>query len=131
MSCAPPLLSFLLMVVSGWVYRHQLIVIEFLQAENRLLKERLRGKRIRFTDAERALLARKAKAVGRKALLKLDTLVSPDTLMRWHRHLVAQKWDFSRRRGPGRPGIMRELAQLIVRLAQENPGWGYTRFKGH
>jgi len=65
----PPLLSFLLMVVSGWVHRHQLLVIEFLQAENRLLKERLRGKRIRFTDAERALLARKAKAVGRKACL--------------------------------------------------------------
>jgi hypothetical protein len=57
------------MMVSGWVHRHQLIVIEFLQAENRLLKERLRGKRIRFTDAERALLARKAKAVRRKALL--------------------------------------------------------------
>jgi hypothetical protein len=67
----PPLLTFLLMIVSGWVHRHQLIVIEFLQAENRLLKERLRGKRIRFTDAERALLARKAKTVGRKALLGL------------------------------------------------------------
>jgi len=85
----PPLLSFLLMVVSGWVHRHQLLVIEFLQAENRLLKERLRGKRIRFTDPERALLARKAKAVGRKALLELDTIVSPDTLLRWHRRLVA------------------------------------------
>ena len=130
MGSVPPLLTFLLMVVSGWVHRRQLIVIEFLQAENLLLKERLRGKRIRFTDAERALLARKAKAVGRKALLKLDTLVSPDTLMRWHRRLVAQKWDFSRRRGPGRPGVTREIAQLIVRLAQENPGWGYTRIQG-
>ena len=64
--------AFLLMVVSGWVHRQHLIVIEFLQAENRLLNERLRGKRIRFTDAERALLARKAKAVGRKALLELE-----------------------------------------------------------
>jgi putative transposase len=130
MGSVPPLLTFLLMIISGWVHRRQLIVIEFLQAENRLLKERLRGKRIRFTDAERALLARKAKAVGRKALLKLDTLVSPDTLMRWHRRLVAQKWDFSKRRGLGRPGIMREISQLIVRLAQENPGWGYTRIQG-
>jgi len=69
MGSVPPALSFLLMMVGGWVHRHQLIVIEFLEAENRLLKERLRGKRIRFTDAERALLARKAKAVGRKALL--------------------------------------------------------------
>ena len=129
MGSVPPLLTFLLMVVSGWVHRQQLIVIEFLQAENRLLKERLRGKRIRFTDAERALLARKAKAVGRKALLKLDTIVSPDTLMRWHRRLVAQKWDFSRRRGPGRPGIMREVSQLIVRMAVDNLGWGYTRIQ--
>jgi len=67
MGSVPPLLSVVLMVVSGWVHRHQLLVIEFLQAENRLLKERLRGKRIRFTDAERALLARKAKAVGAEA----------------------------------------------------------------
>jgi putative transposase len=91
----------LLMMVAGWVHRHQLIVIEFLQAENRLLKDRLRGKRIRFTDAERALLARKAKAVGRKALLELDAIVSPDTLLRWHHRLVAQKWNFTHQRGPG------------------------------
>jgi hypothetical protein len=130
MGSVPPLLTYLLLIVSGWVHRRQLTVIEFLQAENRLLKQRLSGKRIRFTDAERALLARKAKAVGRKVLLELDTLVSPDTLMRWHRRLVARKWDFSRRRGPGRPGIMREIAQLIVRMAQENPGWGYTRIQG-
>ena len=60
----PAALSFLLMIAGGWVHRHQLIVIEFLQAENRLLKDRLRGRRIRFTDAERAFLARNAKAVG-------------------------------------------------------------------
>jgi len=83
-----------------------------------------------FTDAERALLARKAKAVGRKTLLKLDTIVSPDTLMRWHRRLVAQKWNFTRRRGPGRPGVMREISELIVRMALENPAWGYTRIQG-
>ncbi|HXL82771.1 MAG TPA: hypothetical protein VN989_01440 [Casimicrobiaceae bacterium] len=76
MGSVPPLLSFLLVIVSGWVHRHQLRIIDLLQAENRLLKDRLRGKRIRFTDAERALLARKAKAVGRKALLELETIVS-------------------------------------------------------
>jgi hypothetical protein len=96
MSAAPPLLSFLLLMIAGWVHRHQLLVIEFLQAENRLLKERLRGKRIRFTDSERALLGRKAKAVGHKTLLGLETIVSPDTLLRWHRRFVAQKWDFSK-----------------------------------
>ena len=129
MGSMPPLLTFLLMVVSGWVHRQQLIVIEYLQAENRLLKERLRGKRIRFNDAERALLARKAKAVGRKALLKLETIVTPDTLMRWHRRLVAQKWDYSKRRGPGCPGIMREISKLIVCKAMENPKWGTRGFR--
>ena len=118
------------MIAAGWVHRHQLIVIEFLQAENRLLKDRLRGRRIRFTDAERALLARKAKAVGRKGLLELDTIVSPDTLLRWHRQLVAQKWNFVHRRRPGRPGIMREISHLILRMAQDNPSWGYTRIQG-
>jgi putative transposase len=130
MESMPPVLSFLLLMVSGWVHRHQLLVIELLQAENRLLKGRMRGKRIRFTDAERALLARKAKAVGRKALLELDTIVSPDTLLRWHRCLVAQKWDFAGRRSPGRPGIMRHISELILRMAHENPSWGYTRIQG-
>src|SRR5450631_3314037 len=128
MGSTSPLLSFLLKMVSGWVHRHQLIVIEFLQAENRLLEERLHGRRIRFTDSER-LPARKTKAVGRKALLELDTIVSPDTLLRWHRRLVAQKWNFAERRGAGRPGIMRHVSELIVRMAQENQRWGYAAFK--
>src|ERR1700686_819935 len=132
MGSVPPLLSFLLVIVLGWVHRHQRRIIDFglLQAENRLLKDRLRGRRIRFTDAERALLARKAKAVGRKALLELETVVSPDTLLRWHRRLIAEKWNFVHRRGPGRPGIMQRISALIVRMAQDNPGWGYTRIQG-
>src|ERR1700674_135655 len=97
MSSVPPLLLFLLVIVSGWVHRHQLLVIEFLQAENQLLKEWLRGKRIRSTDAERALLARKAKAIGRKALLELDTVVSSDTLLRG----IGSSW---RRNGTSRTG---------------------------
>jgi putative transposase len=129
MGSVSPLLTFLLMVVSGWVHRHQLIVIEYLQAENQLLKERLSGRRIRFSDAERALLARKARAVGRKALLKFETVVSPDTLLRWHRQLVAQKWNFAHRRGLRRPGIMRKIADLIVRMAQENPSGAIREFK--
>jgi hypothetical protein len=129
MGSVPPLLSFLLVIVSRWVHRHQLLVIEFLQAENQLLKEWLRGKRIRSTDAERALLARKAKAIGRKALLELDTVVSSNTLLRWHRQFVAQKWNFAHRRGPGRPGIMQEISELIMRMAQDNPRWGYTAFR--
>src|SRR6266700_8363160 len=116
MGSAPPVLSFLLVITAGWVHRHQLIVIEFLQAENRLLKDRLHGRRFRFTDAERALLARKAKAVGRKALLELDTIVSPETLLRWHRRLIAEKWNFVHRRRPGRPGTMQKISTVIVRM---------------
>ncbi len=77
MSSVPPALSFLLMILCGWVHRHQLIVIEFLQIENRLLKDRLRGKRIRFTDAERALLARKAKAVDARRCWNWRRLFRP------------------------------------------------------
>ncbi len=68
--------------------------------------------------------------MGRKALLKLDTVVSPDTLLRWRRQVVAQKWNFVRRRGPGRPGIMREISDLILRMALDNPSWGDTRIQG-
>jgi len=114
MGSVPSALAFLLMIFAGWVNRQQLIVIDFLKPENRMLRYRLRGKRIRFTDSERALLARKAKAVGRKALVELDTIISPDTLLRWHRQLVAQKWNFNHHRHPGRPGVMRQISDLIV-----------------
>ena len=130
MHSAPPLLAFLLESISGWVHRRQLAFIELLQTENRLLKAQLRGKRIGFTDADRALLARKAMAVGRKGLLELEMLVTPDTLMRWHRQFVAQKWTFPHRQRAGRPGIMREIEQLIVRMALANSSWGYTRIQG-
>jgi hypothetical protein len=57
-------------------------------------------------------------------------MVSPETLLRWYRDLVALKWNYSHRRGPGRPRIMRTIAELIVRMALENRSWGYTRIKG-
>lgn len=96
-------LHLLLMMFAGWVNRHQLDAVDYLREENRVLKERLGGQRIRFTDAERRRLARKAYALGRKALNDLETLVTPDTLLRWHRQLVASKWNYSHRRGPGGP----------------------------
>jgi putative transposase len=93
-------LHLLLIMFGGWVNRHQLDLIDYIQEENRLLKERLGGQRIRFTDAERRRLARKAFPLGRKALNELQRLVTPDTLLRWHRKLVARKWDYSQRCGP-------------------------------
>src|SRR5260370_23910951 len=95
-------LQLLLVIFAGWVNRHQSDVIEYVQEENRVLKERLGGRRIRLTDAERCRLARKAHALGRKVLKELHTLVTPDTLLRWYRETVARKWNYSHRRGPGR-----------------------------
>lgn len=87
----PPPLQLLLLMFAGWVNRQQQEIIEYLQEENRILKERLGRRPIHFTDAERRRLSEKAKALGYKVLRKLETLVTPDTLLRWHRELVARK----------------------------------------
>ena len=63
-------------------------------------------------------------------LRDLQTRVTPDTLLRWHRQLIARQYDGRRRRGPGRPALMQELRRLIVRVATENRDWGYTRIRG-
>ncbi|MGH8291769.1 MAG: hypothetical protein ACREV7_22840 [Steroidobacteraceae bacterium] len=123
-------LKVLILMFAGWIGRHQLDVIEYLQEENRVLKERLGGRRLRFTDAERRRLARKVRALGRKVLNELETLVTSDTLLRWYRELVACKWNFSDRRGPGRPRLTKTIVDLILRMALENPSWGYTRIRG-
>jgi putative transposase len=62
-------------------------------------------------------------------LRQVATIVTPDTILRWHRHLIARKWTLEPKR-PGRPGIMREISSLILRVATENPVWGYTRIQG-
>jgi len=126
----PPPLQLLLLMFAGWVNRHQQEVIDYLQEENRLLKGRLGGRRIQFSLAERRRLARKAKILGRRALEGLGTLVTPDTLLRWYRELVARKWNYSHHRGAGRPRVMWDITNLILRLAQDNPLWGYTRIQG-
>jgi transposase InsO family protein len=123
-------LQLLLLTVSGWVNRHQQSVIEYLRAENHALREQLGPKRIRWTDAQRRLLAEKARAVGRAALAQLGPVVTPDTLLRWYRTLVAAKYDSSRRRKPGRPRTKTVITNLVVTMARNNPRWGYTRIRG-
>ena len=103
---------------------------EYLQAENRALREQLGSKRIRWTDAQRRLLAEKARAVGRRALAELGPVVTPDTLLRWYRKLVAAKYDGTAKRGPGRPRTKPRIAEVVVTMASENPTWGYTRLRG-
>jgi len=122
-------LHFLLLTFAGWVNRQQHDAIDFLLEENRVLREQLGGRRIRFTDDQRRRLAAKGKLLGRKLLQEYAGLVTPDTILRWHRRLIAQKYDGSARRGPGRPRKPQETAALVLRLARENPGWGYTRVR--
>ena len=123
-------LQYLVATLALWLNRQQQEVIDYLKEENRLLKAKLGDRKLQFTDAERRRLAIRAKAIGRKLLGKLETLVTPDTLLRWHRELVAQKWNFGRRRGPDRPRTQDEIVSLILRMAEENPSWGYTRILG-
>jgi putative transposase len=68
--------------------------------------------------------------LGRRLLSQLDTLATPDTILRWHRELVARKWTYPHKRKPGRPCTKSELVELILRMASENPTWGYTRLLG-
>ena len=121
----------LLAALAGWINRHQQTAIDYLREENRILLEQMGERRIRFTDDQRRRLAVAGKAVGRKALLDLAGIVTPDTILAWHRKLVAAKWDQrEKRRGPGRPGVMKEIEKLVIRFAGENPNWGYRRIEG-
>jgi len=104
-------------------------VIVYLVEENRVLKEQLKGRKLRLTDDQRRRLAAKAKRLGWLALTRVATIVTPDTLMRWHRQLIALKWIYEAKR-VGRPGLMKTIAGLIVRMAQENSNWGYCRIQG-
>ena len=87
-------------------------------------------RRLRFDDEQRRRLAVRAKLLGRRVLAEVATIVTPDTLLRWHRKLIAEKYDGSAKRGPGRPTKADDLATLIVRMATENRDWGYRRIQG-
>jgi putative transposase len=95
--------NFLVLLIASmacWLERQAFSQMEYLKGENRALRLRLGRRRILFTDAERRTLGALAKDVGIKALRELDPIVSPATLLRWHRDLVAQKWTFLERRSP-------------------------------
>ena len=123
-------LQFLMLIFAGWVNRSQQDVIEYLLEENRVLREQLGGKRLLFTDRQRRRLAAKAKAIGRKGLFEISTFVTPDTLLRWYRRLIAKKYDGSKCRTAGRPKTAAEIEELILQMARQNSTWGYTRIRG-
>lgn len=122
-------LRFLLLLFAGLVNREQAKVVDYLREENRVLREQLGKRRLRLSDHQRVRLAVKAAALGRSVLEAVASIVTPDTLLRWHRRLVAAKWT-TRRRCPGRPPVMAIIRRLAVQMAKDNPGWGYTRIVG-
>src|SRR3954464_10256526 len=104
--------QFLLIAVSGWMNQYQLLIIEYLREENRVLREQLGDRRLRLNDDQRRRLAAKARGLGRKVLAQVATIVTPETLLRWHGQLIAQKYDGSGNRGPGRPRTAGEVEGL-------------------
>ena len=119
----------LLISLAGYLNQKQQEVIDYLQEENRVLHEQLGSRRLRLNDDQRRRLAVRAKKLGRRVLHELATIVTPETLLAWHRKLIARKYDGSKQRGPGRPRTQDEIQQWVVRMATENRDWGYRRIQ--
>ena len=123
-------LKFLLATCAGWVNREQAQIIDYQAEVISVLKEQLGDKRPRLTDDQRRRLAAKGKPLGRRLLDKFAAIVTPDTIMRWHRRLIAEHHTYPHKKGVGRPGLMKAIRDLIVRMATDNAGWGYLRIRG-
>jgi putative transposase len=123
-------LSFLLACISGWLNQHQQLKIDYLTEENRVFREQIGDRRMHFTDDQRRRLAVAAKELSRSVLSELANIVTPQTLLAWHRKLIANKYDGSAFRKPGRPKTAAEIETLVVRMAIENRTWGYDRIQG-
>jgi len=124
--CPVNAVKFILVCLAGWMQREQQAVIDYLQEEVRVLKEAFGEKKLRLNDAQRIRLAAKAKKVKFGRLKQIASIVTPQTLLRWHRELVAKKYDSSRCRRRGRPTTPEEIAELEVQMATDNERWGYT-----
>ncbi|MCA9078618.1 MAG: integrase core domain-containing protein [Planctomycetaceae bacterium] len=123
--------TLLVVAMAGMLNREQRAVIDYLRTENAVLRERLGRKRVILSDDQRRRLEVKGKVLGRKLLREVAGIVSPDTILRWHRELVTCKWDFSDRRSKvGRPRVRQEIVDLALRMARGNPSWGYDRIQG-
>ncbi len=120
----------MLFAIAGWLNEDQRQKIEFLQEQVRVLQELNGQRRLRFTNDQRRRLAAKGKRLGRKVLRELGAIVTPDTILRWHRELIARKYDGSGKRRSDRPRVADEIRALVLRMATENGGWGYTRIVG-
>src|SRR4029434_7801974 len=103
---------FVVIAIAGWMNQKQQHAIDYLREENRVLKEQLGNRGIRFPHDQRGRLAAKAKLVGRRVLNEIADLVTPDTLLAWHRKLIAEKYDGSAKRGPARPRTAHTIAHV-------------------
>ena len=120
----------MLVYMTGSVDEELLRRNEYLAAENRILRAHIPG-RVTLRDGERRTLAQIGKRLGRKALAEIASVVRPETILAWHRRLVAKKFDGSKKRTyPGRPSVDGTIEQLIVRVATDNRDWGYDRIAG-
>ena len=119
----------LLLSVTSWLNRRKREVLAYLIEENRVLRKQVGGRRLRLSDEDRRKLAARAYRLGRGALREVATIVTPGTLLRWHRQLIARKWSYAKK-GTTRRGVLAEIRQLVRRMAEENPTWGYTRIQG-
>jgi len=103
--------------------------VELLLLRHELTVLRRSIRKTKLDRADRMILA--ALAMRLRPRARSGLLVRPETVLGWHRALVRRKWAaFARRRGPGRPRIDEECRQLVLRLAKENPRWGYMRIRG-
>ena len=108
----------LLAYITGTVDQELLLRNAYLVTENRILRNQIKG-RVRLSDGERKALAEIGKNLGKQALAEVASIVTPDTILAWHRKLVAQKFDGSQqRKALGRPKIDTELEALVVRMAR-------------
>ena len=120
----------LLAYISGSVDEELLLRNAYLVAENRILRDQIKG-RVQLSDAERLTLSEIGRKLGKKALEEVAHIVKPDTILAWPRKLAAAKFDgSSQRKVPGRPRVEKELENLVVQMAQENRSWGYDRLAG-
>src|SRR2546423_12164813 len=119
--------SFLVNCVAGWMNHQQHDIINYLIEENRVLRQQISNRRLRFNDDQRRRLAVKAKKLGRRILAQGATIVTPETLLAWHRKLIAKKYDGSAQSSAGRPQTAADIAELVIRMAEDNQEWGYRR----
>jgi hypothetical protein len=120
----------LLAYITDSVDQELLLRNEFLVTENRILKNQIKG-RLQLTDLERISLAEIGKRLGRMALAEVAQIVRPETILGWHRKLIAKKFDGSKQRTSiGRPATGQTIEELVLQLARENRSWGYRRIVG-